>query len=104
MLVDLLWSADLLYSSLIEDDDAITHTHRLFLVMGYEDEGDAGFTLDALEFDLHLLAQLTIQSTEWFIKEEDLGSQDQCSSESDALTLSTGELVWEAICDMSQLH
>ena len=72
--------------------------------MSDEDEGDACLSLDALEFDLHLFAQLSVERTEWLIEKEYLRAEDECTSECDALPLSTRELMWKAICDVSQFH
>ena len=44
--------------------------------MGDIDKGDAYLLLDALEFDLHILAQLEIQRTQRFVQQEYLGAVD----------------------------
>ena len=47
IVVNLLRSADLVNDTLFHDDDPVGDAHGLFLIMGHEDRGDAGFPLDA---------------------------------------------------------
>ena len=72
----------------IKDGDAIAHTHRFFLIVSNKNECDASFALDALEFDLHLFAQLLIECAEWFIQKQNLWAKNKCTCERDALALS----------------
>ncbi len=69
------------------DGDAIRHRHRLLLVVGDEDEGDADLALDALQLDLHLLAQLEVERPERLVEQEHPWVVDQCARERDALLL-----------------
>ena len=67
--------------------DPIGHGHRLVLVVGDVDEGDAYLRLDALELELHLFAQLEIECAQWLVEQQHARVIDQGASESDALLL-----------------
>ncbi len=84
--------AELLVATLVHDGDAIRHRHRLFLVVGHVDEGDPDLLLDALELDLHLLAQLEVERTERLVEEQHRGLVDQGARQGDALRLATRDL------------
>ncbi|MNG17487.1 hypothetical protein D3C84_1014770 [compost metagenome] len=58
--------------------------------MGDEDEGDAGFFLHALEFDLHFLAQLEVQRRQRLVEQQHLGLRRQGPGQRHALLLATG--------------
>jgi hypothetical protein len=47
---------------------------------------------------------LSVESTEWLIEKEYFRAKDECTSECDALPLSTRELMRQSICDVSQFH
>src|SRR5437899_1195498 len=61
-LVDLGRGADLLDPALVEDGEAVAHRQRLVLVVRDVDEGDPKILLQALEEQLHLLAQLQVEA------------------------------------------
>ena len=62
----------LLDDAAIHYRDPVRHRQRLLLVVGDVDEGDADPFLDALQLDLHLLAQLQVEGTERLVEEEHL--------------------------------
>ena len=72
--------------------DAVTHGDRLLLVVGDVDKGDAYLTLQVLQLDLHLLAELQVESPEGLIKEQHLGAVDQGPGQGHPLLLAAGEL------------
>ena len=72
-LVQRLGLAQLLVAPVVHHGDAIGHRHRLLLVVGHVDERDADLALDALELDLHLLAQLEVERAERLVEEQDGG-------------------------------
>src|SRR5262249_16314066 len=63
--VDFERRSHLLELALAEDGDAVGHRHGLTLVVGDVDHGDADLAVDPLELDLHLLAQVLVESAEW---------------------------------------
>src|SRR3989442_2276569 len=75
-----------------EDRAAVGHRHRLGLVVGHVHQGDADLAVDALELDLHLLAQVLVQCSERLVEQEDVRVEDEATCERDALLLAAGEL------------
>ncbi len=61
--------------------------------MGDVHEGDADLGLDALEFQLHLAAQLEVEGAQRLVEEQHLGVVDQRAGDRDALLLAAGELL-----------
>ena len=96
VLVDLPRRADLQDAPRGHDRDAIRHRQRLLLVVGDEDEGDAGLVLHALELDLHLLAQLVVERGKRLVEEKHLGAGRQRAGKGDALRLAARDLVGAA--------
>ena len=72
--------------------DAVAHRQRLLLVVRDVDEGDADLALDALQLDLHLLAELEIERAERLVEQQHLGLVDQGAGQRDALPLAAREL------------
>ena len=86
-LVDLGGRADLDDPALVEDRQAVAHRQRLLLVVGDVDERDADLALDALELDLHLLAQLEVQRAERLVEQQHARAVDDRAGQRDALAL-----------------
>jgi hypothetical protein len=59
--------------------------------VGDVDEGDADLLLDALEFDLHILAEFQIQRSQGFVQQQDLGAVHQGPGNGHPLLLPAGE-------------
>ena len=91
-LVDLGGRADLLDLALVEHGEAVAHRQRLLLVVRHVDERDADLALDALELDLHLLAQLEVERAERLVEQQHARAVDDRAGERDALALAAGEL------------
>ncbi|MGA3197559.1 MAG: hypothetical protein ABSD39_21385 [Terriglobales bacterium] len=72
--------------------DTIGHHHRFFLIMSDKDERDADFALQGLEFNLHLAAQVGVQSGERFVQQQQARTIHQRPRECDALLLSAADL------------
>ena len=73
LLVDLTGCPDLFQTAVAEHGDPRAHRQCLTLVVSDEDERDAHLTLDRAQLDLHLLAQLEVERTQWFVEQEDAG-------------------------------
>ena len=84
--------------------DAVAHGERFFLVVRHVEKRNVEFALKALELELHLLAQLEIERTQRLIEQQDLGPVDQGTGDSDALLLTTGQLVGLAPLKAAELH
>ena len=59
--------------------------------MGDVDEGDAHGLLDALELDLHILAQAQVQRAQRLVQQKDLGPVHQGPGDGHALLLAAGQ-------------
>ena len=68
------------------------------------DEGDAELLLKALELDLHLLAQLEIQSAERLVQQQYAGIVDQRACNGHALFLTAGKRFGLALFVAVHLH
>ncbi len=104
VVVDLLGGADLLDLAAVHHRDPVAHRERLFLVVGDEDEGDADLALDALELELHRLAELEVEGAERLVEQQGPGEVHQRPGEGDALLLATGELGRAALGEVAQPH
>src|SRR5438067_8816618 len=82
----------LLERAVAEDRDAVGHRHRLGLVVCHVHHRDADLAVDALELDLHLLAQILVQRAERLVQQEHFRVEDKAPRERDALLLAPGEL------------
>ena len=59
--------------------------------MGYVDEGDSEFTVHLLEFHLHILAHLQVQSRQRFVEQEHLRLVHDSPRDSHPLLLTSGK-------------
>ena len=100
--VDLLGCADLLDATAAHHGDAVAHRQRLALVVGDEDERDVDLALDALELDLHRLAQLEVEGGQRLVEEQGAGHVDERPGEGDTLLLATRQLVRAAAGELAE--
>jgi hypothetical protein len=77
--------------------DRVGHGHRLALVVGDDDGGDAEALLQLAQFHLHRLAQLRVQRGERFVEQEEFGRDGERAGDRDALALAAGELCDRAV-------
>ena len=103
-LVQAFGVAQLFVAALVHDGDPVRHRHRLLLVVGHVDEGDAHFLLDALELHLHLAAEFEVQGAQRFVQEEDGRAIDERSRQRHPLGLTAGDLGRLAAFVAGQLH
>ena len=82
------------------DDPAVVHHrdpvgdgHRLLLVVGDDDEGEAELLLEVDQLELRLLAELLVERAERLVEEEHLRLLGERAGERHALLLAAGELV-----------
>ena len=76
-LVQLRRRAELLDLARVHDRDRVGHRHRLFLVVRDVDERDADLVLDALQLELHLLAELHVERAERLVEQEHARAIDE---------------------------
>ncbi len=91
-LVDVARRPDLLDGAAVEDGDPVGQRHRLGLVVGHVDEGDAGAALQALQLGAHALAELGVEIGERLVEQQDGGLDDQRAAKRNALLLAAAEL------------
>ena len=91
LVVDVGRAADLLNDAVVHDDDAVAHGQRLLLIVGDVDEGDAGALLNALELDLHILAQLEVERAERLVEQQHARLADERTRDGDTLLLAAGQ-------------
>ncbi|MNZ80381.1 hypothetical protein D3C78_990130 [compost metagenome] len=84
--------------------NAIGQGQGFFLIVGDENEGDPGFFLHALEFDLHFLAQLEVQGRQRFIQQQHFGFRRQGPGQSHPLLLAAGQFGRFAFGQVLHLH
>src|SRR3990172_947604 len=72
--------------------------------MRHVDERDPDLALDRLELDLHLLAELQVESAERLIEKEHSWAVHDRTRERDALSLAAGELRRLAISERAEPH
>ena len=104
LVVDLQRGADLLDGAGVHNHDFVAHGQGFFLVMGDEDEGNADLLLDALQFTLHLLAQLQVQGAQGLVQQQDVRLVHQGAGDGNTLLLAAGELGDVALFVAFQVH
>ncbi len=91
-MIDVERRADLLDLAVAEHRDPIRHGHRFGLIVGDVDHGNAHLAVDALDLDLHLLAQVLVERPQWLVEQHEVGVEDQAAREGDALLLTARQL------------
>ena len=84
-------------AALVQEDDRIAKERRFAKVMSHEHHGFRQTAEYALEFALQLGADHGIERAQWFVHEENVGVEHQCSHQGNALTLTTGQFHRKAI-------
>ena len=84
--------------------DAVRHGQRFFLVVGDEDEGDAGLVLQRLQLDLHLLAQLIVERGKRLVEQQHLRLRRERAGERNALLLTAGDLTGASVGKLLHAH
>ena len=102
--IDFHGRADLQDHAAAHDGDAVRHGHGLFLIVCDIDEGDAELSLQALELNLHLLAQLEVQRTQRLIQQQHARVVDQRPCYGDALLLPARQRIRLALFVTIHLH
>ena len=79
-LVEVARARDLFEPAGIHHADAIGHRHRLFLVVGDDDEGHAEAALQLHQFELRALAQLLVERGQRFVEQQNLAAAAPASA------------------------
>ena len=104
MVIDLPRRTNLKNIALAHDGDVVRHGQRFFLVMGDEDEGDAGFVLQPLQLDLHFLSELQIERGEWLVEQQHLWMRRKATRQRHPLLLTARELRNLTVLHRLELH
>ena len=90
--VDVERRPELLDAAVVHDHDQVGHGHRLALVVGDQDGGDAETLLQQPQLHLHGLAQLGVEGGQRFVEQEQLGLDGERAGGRHALPLAAGKL------------
>ena len=94
--IDLARRTDLLYPSMVHDDDPVGEHHGFLLVVRYIYKRYPERSPQMLELGLQILPQLQIQCAKRFIQQQHLRFVGNGAGDGHALPLSAGQLVREA--------
>ena len=92
--IDFARRCDLLQFSHAQQRDAVRHHHGFFLIMRNKDEGDADFSLQGLQFHLHLPPQVGVERRQRFIEQQQSRTVHQSAGQRDPLLLAAADLRW----------
>ncbi len=93
-----------MYLSLAHHHDGVAQGEGFLLVVGYVDEGDAQSLVHLLQLQLHVLAHLQVEGSQWLVQEKNLRLVDDGAGDGDALLLSTRERVDVTIFVVAHVH
>ncbi len=96
--------ADLLNHALVHHRDPVAGGHRLLLVVGHEDRGDAEAPLQLLQFLPRLHAQLGVEVGQRLVEQQDLRLDRESARDRHALLLAPGKLAGAARLEPGELH
>src|SRR5262249_13703607 len=95
--VDVCRRPDLLDRATAHDGNSIRQDKRLFLVVCDEQRGDAKSALQVLHLELHLLPKLAVESSEWFVEEQQPRLKNDGPRQRDTLLLAARQLTRIAV-------
>ena len=102
-LVELARGRDLLEPAGIHHADPARHRHRLFLVVGDDDEGHAEAALQLHQFELRAFAQLLVERGQRLVEQQHLRPPRQRARQRHALPLAAGQLIGLALLQPVEL-
>src|SRR6516162_9869713 len=88
--LDVERGSDLFDLAVAEHGDAIGHRHGLGLVVRDVDHRDADLAMDALDLDLHLLAQVLVERAQRLVEQKHIRIEQEAARERDPLLLAAG--------------
>ena len=103
-LVELARRRHLLEPAGVHHADAVGHRHRLFLVVGDDDEGGAEPALQLHQFELRALAQLLVERRQRLVEQQHLRPPRQRARQRHALPLAAGQLIGPPLLQTLELH
>ncbi len=104
LLVDFGGRRDLHQPAAVHHRDAVGDGHRLALVVGDDDEGQAEAALQLHQLELRLAAQLLVERRHRLVEQEHARPLDQRTGQRHALALAAGQFVRLAAAEAFELH
>ena len=104
LFVDVDRRADLLDLALVHNHQAVAEGHGFELVVGDVEAGGAELSLQALDLDAHLHAELGVQIGERLVEQEGGRIADNGAAHGDALALTAGELAGLAVQEVGEFE
>src|SRR6185503_3914246 len=83
---------ELLDVAAVKDGDAVAQRERFLLVVCHKNERDAEPSLQGVQLDLQLPAQLEVEGGQGFVEQQHFGFVDERAGQRDALALAAREL------------
>jgi hypothetical protein len=102
--VEVLRRVDLLQVAVLDDRHPVAHRHRLDLVVGDVEGGDAELALQVGDLGTHLHAQLGVEVRQRLVHEERGGLAHDRTAHRDALALTTRQLARLAVEVLGELE
>ena len=104
LVVDVHWGTDLLDPALGHHYDTVGKGQGFLLVMGNVDESDSELAMHFLQFDLHVLPHLQVESGKRLVKKKHLRIVHKGSGYGDTLLLSSGKRLDIAVFIVGHAH
>ncbi len=104
MIVEVERGADLLDDSGAQHHDPVGQRHRLHLIVGDEDHGRTEPTMELVDLDTHLGAQLRVEVGQRFVEQEYLRLAHDCPADRHPLALAARELARPTIEELADLQ
>ena len=102
--VDDVFTGEMARQLTIEDDNAVSQINSFVDVGRYEENRTFFFLPYALNLNFHEDTGLSVELTEWFVKNEKRWFVDICTRDTNTLFHTTGKLVWIAVFKASQTN
>ena len=90
--------------SLVQHRNTIGHGHRLLLIVGHDQKGQAEIHLQIHQLELGFFTQFFIQRTQRLIQQQHFRALGNRARQSHTLALTTGKLMRLALGEFFQLH
>src|SRR5215217_3532100 len=88
-LVEVLWTADLLYLAMVHKNDVVRHLHRLFLVVGDQDGRYPDVFVQPAKPSPKLLSDPGVEGAEWLVQQEDVRLDSEGARQGHPLALAS---------------
>ena len=94
---------ELLDLALVHHGDAVGDAHRLVLIVGHQDGGEAELALQPLDLDLHVEPEVAVERGERLVEQQDRGLDGQRAGERHPLLLAARQLARQALAEAAEL-